>query len=108
VALHGDEHADLLIVLHRVARVCLRLGRLEEARRYSERAVRIAERAFGSDNIALVRPLSALAEAMFALGRLDDCYLEMIDAKYHLVTLGRNLRREYSLPANKKLKFTFR
>jgi valyl-tRNA synthetase len=39
---------------------------------------------------------------------LDDCYLEMVDAKYNLVTLGRNLRREYNIPANKKLKFTFR
>jgi CHAT domain-containing protein len=77
----GDEHLDLLIVLHRIARVCLRLGRLEEARRYSERALRIAERAFGSDNIALVRPLSALAEALFALGRLDDCYLAVIRAR---------------------------
>jgi len=39
---------------------------------------------------------------------LDDCYLEMADAKYHLVSLGRNLRREYNLPGNKKLKFIFR
>ena len=36
---------------------------------------------------------------------LDDCYLEYVDAKYQLVTLGRNLRREANIPANKKLKF---
>ncbi len=36
---------------------------------------------------------------------LDDCYLEMVDAKYELVTQGRNLRREAKIPANKKVIF---
>jgi valyl-tRNA synthetase len=39
---------------------------------------------------------------------LDDCYLEMVDARYDLVTRGRNLRRENNIPANKKVKFIFK
>ncbi len=33
---------------------------------------------------------------------LDDCYLEMADAKYELVSQGRNLRREANIPAEQK------
>jgi valyl-tRNA synthetase len=36
---------------------------------------------------------------------LDDCYLRHADAKYELVTLGRNLRREFNIPSNKKVKY---
>jgi valyl-tRNA synthetase len=36
---------------------------------------------------------------------LDGCYLEIVDAKFDLVTQGRNLRREANIPANKKAKF---
>jgi len=36
---------------------------------------------------------------------LDHCYLEMVDAKYALVTQGRNLRREANIPASKKMTF---
>jgi valyl-tRNA synthetase len=36
---------------------------------------------------------------------LDDCYLDMAGAKYELVTLGRNLRSEFNIPAGKKVKF---
>jgi valyl-tRNA synthetase len=36
---------------------------------------------------------------------LDDCYLQYADAKYSLVTLGRNLRREFNIPSNKKVKY---
>jgi len=36
---------------------------------------------------------------------LDDCYLEIANAKYELVSLGRNLRREFNIQANKKIKF---
>jgi valyl-tRNA synthetase len=36
---------------------------------------------------------------------LDDCYLQMVDAKYELVTQGRNLRRTGNIPASKKVKF---
>ena len=39
---------------------------------------------------------------------LDDCYLAMVDAKYDLVSQGRNLRREANIPANKKVKFIFK
>ncbi|HWF20241.1 MAG TPA: valine--tRNA ligase, partial [Verrucomicrobiae bacterium] len=36
---------------------------------------------------------------------LDDCYLEMADKKYELVTQGRNLRREANIQSGKKVKF---
>ena len=39
---------------------------------------------------------------------LDDCYLEMVNAKYDLVTQGRNLRREGNIPAGKKVKYVFK
>ena len=39
---------------------------------------------------------------------LDDCYLDMVNAKYDLVTQGRNLRREANIPANKKVRFVFK
>ena len=39
---------------------------------------------------------------------LDDCYLGMVDAKYELVTQGRNLRRAGNISAGKKVKFIFK
>ena len=39
---------------------------------------------------------------------LDGCYLEMVDAKYDLVSEGRNLRRAANIAANKKVKFIFK
>jgi valyl-tRNA synthetase len=36
---------------------------------------------------------------------LDDCYLEFAAAKQELVIQGRNLRREYNLAANRRVKF---
>jgi len=39
---------------------------------------------------------------------LDDCWLEIVNAKYEFVTQGRNLRREGNIPANKKVKFQFK
>jgi valyl-tRNA synthetase len=39
---------------------------------------------------------------------LDDCYLEMVDTKYDLVTQGRNLRREANIPAGKKVKYVLK
>jgi valyl-tRNA synthetase len=39
---------------------------------------------------------------------LDDCYLEMTDNKYDLVTQGRNLRRAGNLQAAKKVKYFFK
>jgi valyl-tRNA synthetase len=39
---------------------------------------------------------------------LDDCYLEMTDTKYELVTQGRNLRRVANIQAGKKVKYVFK
>ena len=39
---------------------------------------------------------------------LDDCYVEMTDAKYDLVTQGRNLRRVANIQAGKKVKYVFK
>ena len=39
---------------------------------------------------------------------VDDCYLAIAEAKYELVTLGRNLRREFNIPSNKKVKYIFK
>jgi valyl-tRNA synthetase len=36
---------------------------------------------------------------------IDECYLARAEAKQELVTLGRNLRRERSIPSNKKVKY---
>jgi valyl-tRNA synthetase len=39
---------------------------------------------------------------------LDDCYLEMGDTKYDLVSQGRNLRRAANIGASKKIKYIFK
>ena len=39
---------------------------------------------------------------------LDSCYLEIVDAKFALITQGRNLRREANIPAGKKAKFVLK
>ncbi len=39
---------------------------------------------------------------------LDDCYLEFVDAKFDLISKGRNLRAEARIAANKKVKFIFK
>jgi valyl-tRNA synthetase len=39
---------------------------------------------------------------------LDDCYLEMTDAKYDLVRQGRDLRRTANIQAAKKVKYVFK
>ncbi len=36
---------------------------------------------------------------------LEDAVRKFVDAKYELVTRGRNLRREFDIPANKKVPF---
>jgi CHAT domain-containing protein len=79
-AARGDRHPDVLPILNRIDRVCLRLGRPKDAWKYSERALKIAEHAFGSESIALAQPLAALAEAYFALGMLDKCYVAVTRA----------------------------
>ncbi len=39
---------------------------------------------------------------------LDDCYLKIADAKYELVSQGRNLRREANIPAAKKIRYVLK
>ena len=39
---------------------------------------------------------------------LDDQALKAVEAKYDLVTQGRNLRREANIPAGKKVKYVFK
>jgi valyl-tRNA synthetase len=39
---------------------------------------------------------------------LDDCYLEMVDARNELVTQGRNLRRAANIPPSKKVTFVLK
>jgi valyl-tRNA synthetase len=39
---------------------------------------------------------------------LDACYLDMVNAKYELVTQGRNLRRAGNIPASKRVKFIYK
>jgi valyl-tRNA synthetase len=39
---------------------------------------------------------------------IDDCYIDYANAKYELVTQGRNLRREASIPSNRKAKFVYK
>jgi valyl-tRNA synthetase len=39
---------------------------------------------------------------------LDASFLDTVNAKYDLVTQGRNLRREGNIPASKKVKFVFK
>ncbi|HEX5398122.1 MAG TPA: valine--tRNA ligase [Verrucomicrobiae bacterium] len=39
---------------------------------------------------------------------LTDAGEKLADAKYDLVSLGRNLRREFNIQANKKIKFVFK
>jgi valyl-tRNA synthetase len=39
---------------------------------------------------------------------LDETSLALVNAKYELVTQGRNLRRDANLPASKKVKFVFK
>ena len=36
---------------------------------------------------------------------LDDCYLEYAEAKFEVVTQGRNLRRQFNIPSSKKIRF---
>jgi valyl-tRNA synthetase len=39
---------------------------------------------------------------------LDDCYMDYVNAKYDLVSKGRNLRSEANIPSNKRVKFVFK
>jgi valyl-tRNA synthetase len=39
---------------------------------------------------------------------VDECYLEIVDGKFDLVSQGRNLRREANIPAGKKVRYVFK
>jgi valyl-tRNA synthetase len=51
------------------------------------------------------KPLDDDFKAHYGLGE-DDA--RFVDAKYELVTRGRNLRREFNIPSNKKVKFVLK
>ncbi len=40
--------------------------------------------------------------------RVDGSHLQSVDARFELITQGRNLRREGNVPASKKVKFVFK
>jgi len=48
------------------------------------------------------KPFDADMRSHYAL---DDCYLEHVNARFDLITQGRDLRRQANVPANKKVKF---
>ncbi|MBI5772196.1 MAG: valine--tRNA ligase [Verrucomicrobia bacterium] len=39
---------------------------------------------------------------------IDECYLERIETNQEFIGLGRNLRREFNIAANKKVRFVFK
>jgi valyl-tRNA synthetase len=51
------------------------------------------------------KPLSPAEKELWGL---DDAADQLAAAKYELVSLGRNWRREFNLPANKKLRLVFK
>ncbi len=81
----GGAEGELITTLNRIARVCLRLGRLEEARKYAQRALRIAEQTFGPDSSALAQPLAALAEG---LGDREAAVAREISKKFEECVTG--------------------
>jgi len=62
----------------------------------------------GGQTIMFARWPKAFDEDFKGHYGLDDCYLEMVDAKYELVRQGRNLRREANIPASKKVKYVLK
>jgi len=60
--------------LNQLARAYRQLGEFKKAWNSSERALAIAEVAFGGESAELATPLEGLAKAYFALGFLDRCY----------------------------------
>jgi valyl-tRNA synthetase len=62
----------------------------------------------GGQTIMFARWPKPLDEEFRSHYGLDDCYLEFVDARYELVTLGRNLRSERKIPANKRVRFVLK
>src|SRR5205807_6609239 len=59
----------------------------------------------GGDTIMFAhwpKPLDDDVKAHYGLTEADEGF---VDAKYELVSRGRNLRREFNIPANKKVRF---
>jgi CHAT domain-containing protein/tetratricopeptide (TPR) repeat protein len=70
----GERQAAVLPILNALARNHLNAGRIKEARRCAERALKVAETQCGEDSAHLARPLALLAEVYFALGLMDRCH----------------------------------
>jgi valyl-tRNA synthetase len=62
----------------------------------------------GGGTIMFARWPKPLDDDFKAHYRLDETDLKLADAKYELVSKGRNLRREGNVPSNKKVKFVFK
>jgi len=50
----------------------------------------------------------AYDEEFLGVYGLDDCYVEMAEKRYELVSLGRNLKREGNIQSGKKVKFVLK
>jgi valyl-tRNA synthetase len=61
----------------------------------------------GGKTIMYARWPKALDEDFKGHYGLDACYLDMVNAKYELVTQGRNLRRAGNISASKRVKFIY-
>src|SRR5438034_8489721 len=59
----------------------------------------------GGDTIMFAHWPKPLADDFKAHYGLTETAERFVDAKYELVTRGRNLRREFNIPANKKVRF---
>jgi len=59
----------------------------------------------GGDTIMFAHWPKPLDDDFKAHYRLNESDQRFVDAKYELVTRGRNLRREFNIAANKKVKF---
>jgi valyl-tRNA synthetase len=62
----------------------------------------------GGDTIMFARWPKPLDDDFKTQYGLDESDERVVDAKYDLVGRGRNLRREFNLPVNKKVKFVFK
>jgi tetratricopeptide (TPR) repeat protein len=68
----GEDHPDTAITGYMLADLLLELDRAGEALPLLQHAVPVYERAYGGDHPALLEPLTALHQALSALGRGAD------------------------------------
>jgi valyl-tRNA synthetase len=62
----------------------------------------------GAETIMFARWPKPLDDDFKAHYRLDESDHRFVEAKYELITKGRNLRREGNIPSSKKVKFVFK